>query len=133
MALDRELWADMVGLPYKDLGRDEKGIDCFGLVMKIYARRGIIVPDIKYGLTDADRAEALSSPKNLIGWFPCELRPGAVITFRRNGYVQHCGVCIDDDRFIHASEDHGCVVIGRLSRNANLHNRMISGTFDYAV
>ena len=132
-SLDRSLWVDLVGIPFKTLGRDEKGIDCFGLVMKIYARRGIMVPDVKYGLSDEERRDALLSPQNLTGWKRCDLKPGCVITFKKSGFVQHCGVCINEEKFIHSSEDHGGVVIGRLSGSVDLANKMTAGYFDYAV
>lgn len=129
--LDRSLWIDLLGIPFKQFGRDLKGLDCFGLVMTIYKRRGIIVPDIKYGNTDADRNQAITSPKNLQGWVNTELSPGVAVALRRNGLVQHCGVCIDEDRFIHASEDHEAVMVAKFSRNNNFHKKLVAGFYDY--
>lgn len=131
--LDRGLWIDLIGVPFKQFGRDIKGIDCFGLVMLIYKRRGIIVPDIKYGDTDEERNQAITSPKNLEGWSKVDLSPGVAVALKRNGLVQHCGVCIDHDRFIHASEDHSSVVVGHFSRNGNFHKKLIAGFYDYSA
>lgn len=129
--LDRNLWVDLIGIPFKQFGRDLKGLDCFGLVMTLYKRRGIVVPDIKYGATDKERNEAITSPINLRGWVPCELSPGVAVALKRNGIVQHCGICIDHDRFIHSSEDHFGVVTASFSRNGGLNKRMVAGYYDY--
>ena len=129
--LDRSLWIDLIGIPFVQFGRDLKGLDCFGLVMTIYKRRGIIVPDIKYGDTDEERNIAITSPDNLKGWTSTDLAPGVAVALKRNGLVQHCGICIDQDRFIHSSEDHGSVVVARFSRNNNFHKKLVAGFYDY--
>ena len=37
---------DLIGIPYVDYGRDpHKGLDCWGLAMELYRRRGIQLPD----------------------------------------------------------------------------------------
>lgn len=130
-SLDRSLYLDLVGVPFRPFGRTVKGLDCFGLVMLLYKRRGIIVPDVKYGDTDESRNKAITSAENLKGWEAVKQSPGVAVAFRKNGIVQHCGVVIDDDRFIHSSEDHSGVVIGRFSRNGNFHRQMVAGFYDY--
>lgn len=129
--LDRSLYVDLIGVPFRQFGRTLQGLDCFGLVMTIYKRRGIIVPDVKYGDTDESRNAAITSPTNLKGWEKTEQRPGVAVAFRKNGVVQHCGIVIDDDRFIHSSEDHCGVVVGRFSRNGNLFRQTVAGFYDY--
>lgn len=133
MSLDRSLYIDLVGVPFVPFGRTIKGLDCFGLVMLVYKRRGIIVPDVKYGDTDESRNAAITSAENLKGWEAVKQSPGVAVAFRKGGIVQHCGIVIDDDRFIHSSEDHMGVVIGRFSRNGNFHRQMVAGYYDYVA
>lgn len=129
-ALDQSLWVDLLGKKFGTYGRGPEKYDCFGLVMEIFRRRGIIVPDVKYGDEVEAKHAAFSANKDT-GWFRCAMRPGAALAFRTGGYIQHCGVAIDHERFIHASENHGCVLVGHLSRGFPRHIKSLAGVYDY--
>lgn len=113
--LDPALWADLVGEPYVHNGRGENGYDCFGLLLEVYKRRGIIIPDVKYGEDRAEHARLLALRAES-QWKPCPVKPGAGLLFLEDAIPGHVGVALDEDRFIHASEAMKQVTVGRLSR-----------------
>ena len=133
-ALDPALWLDLVGKPVVFHGRGPDTYDCYGLVLEIYKRRGIVMPDLVYPNSEAAHATLFANGIATWGWKPCEMRPGATLAFRRGNAVQHVGVAIDSDRFIHATEDFGQVVVSKLSSRFPIpfQNRL-QGVYDYAV
>ena len=98
--------ADLVGIPYARHGRDERGLDCFGLIWLIARRNGTPIEDVWYGGFDpslmrlADRvgAERADGP-----------RAGRVIEMEKDGRL-HLGYAIDEKRMIHASLNEGVIV-----------------------
>jgi cell wall-associated NlpC family hydrolase len=43
-----KLLEEMIGTPYKELGRDKDGLDCWGFVKYVYSKLGIDLPDFVY-------------------------------------------------------------------------------------
>lgn len=42
-------WNSYVGIPFEPRGRTDKGLDCYGLLIKVYKEQfGILVPDYLY-------------------------------------------------------------------------------------
>ena len=40
------MYADLIGVPFLNKGRDvKKGLDCYGLVKEVYKRHGINIPE----------------------------------------------------------------------------------------
>lgn len=133
ITLDPIFWRDLVGLPYRHMARGPDAYDCFGLLVEVFRRRGITIPDAAYG--DDPTAQTNALMQNIGAWREINLPPreqvaGAGVMFRRGLSAAHVGVAIDEDRFIHASEDHGQVLIGYLSRG---YDRKILGVYEYAV
>jgi len=103
--------SDLVGIPFKPHGRDENGIDCFGLIRLIAFRRGTPIKDVWYEGFDpelvklADQMEVKKIP---------ELRRDCIIEMEKDGRL-HLGYAIDDDSMIHATVNEGVIVekIGR--------------------
>ena len=107
------MWHDKyIGLPYKSLGRDTKGIDCYGLVYLIYKNElGISLPkmDLGYlnGLDTREVAPVFHDGLELFikSGFVKEVngfKPFDLLLFERNGYLSHIGTCISKDKFLHA-------------------------------
>ena len=92
---------DWTGVKYQVGGMDKKGIDCSGFAL-------ILERDI-YGLTlprrSKDQAEViLKKDKN-------KLKEGDLIFFAfRGNEVDHVGVYLNNDFFVHASTTRGVVV-----------------------
>ena len=130
-ALDPTLWRDLLGLPFRHRGRGPDAYDCYGLVLEISKRQGIILFDTGY--PEDDQAQQALIGNNLHRWKACEPGPGAVLLFRRGALAQHVGVQIDQDRFIHATEQFGQVKIDYLSRGAPSPQNLLIGAYRYAA
>lgn len=108
---------DLVGIPFKNGGRDSKGYDCWGLVMKVYRRMGIELPDYPI---DAMNTEEISGEflSNRSNWVKiAEPTEGCLVVMRVScdRWANHVGVCLNDKTFIHAYANAD-VCIDRLRR-----------------
>jgi cell wall-associated NlpC family hydrolase len=81
-----------LGVPYKLGGSTLKGIDCSGLVKKIYEVFNIELPRTA-------REQFTAGKKVEKG----QLEEGDLVFFRRTGNRAHVGIYVGDDQFIHAS------------------------------
>lgn len=116
--------ADLIGVPFVDLGRDAAhGLDCWGLVMEVYRRMGVEVPD--YGKTvpsayASDESDSQYRKADATGqWRKVEApEVGDLVAMSTDGRmpraVNHFGVCVGDGKFIHTCLNHNCEV-SRLS------------------
>jgi len=98
--------SDLIGLPYKPHGRDENGIDCFGLIWLIALRMGKYIPDVPYkGFNPSlmNLAEEMKVSKI----DTCEI--GCVIEMLKEGRL-HLGFAIDKERMIHSTMNEGVIV-----------------------
>jgi len=89
-----------LGVPYKLGGSTLKGIDCSGLVRKIYEIFNIELP--------RTTREQFSIGKK-IG--KEQLEEGDLVFFRRHGNSSHVGIYIGDNQFVHASSSNRQVKI----------------------
>lgn len=90
---------DFIGVPYKWGGNDARGIDCSGLVKKLYGAVGIGLPR-----TAAEQALVGSAVTRLEN-----LRAGDRLYFweSKRGKIGHTGIYVGGGYFIHASHGHG--------------------------
>lgn len=92
-----EAW---VGTPYRRGGHDSQGIDCSALARTVLGELGVGLPRT----TAAQRHVGKPIAKE-------EMAPGDLLFFRLgSGRVNHVGVALDSDRFLHASTSRGVVV-----------------------
>jgi cell wall-associated NlpC family hydrolase len=96
---------DLIGIPYKDHGRDESGMDCYGLILEIARRRGIHLRDFWY---DPKRYENITSYKLLPVHQVADWAPGRVVEIDYKGRL-HLGYVLDDQRMIHTTTHGVCV------------------------
>ena len=92
-----------LGTPYRRGGEDEKGVDCSGLAQSILGELGVDLPRT----TESQRQRGREVR-------PQEACPGDLVFFRIGSRVNHVGILLDGDRFLHASTSAG-VKISRLA------------------
>lgn len=105
-----------LGLPYKHLGRDFDGFDCWGLIKYIYKDIGIELFDIN---TDYDKLWG-SKGKNYFmenyykDWIKVrEPRFLDIVgLYNNSNVINHAGIMLDRTRFIHSRR--GGVVINNI-------------------
>jgi hypothetical protein len=97
---------DLIGLPYKVHGRDESGLDCFGLILLIASRNGTPLKDPVYRGFDP----SLAGLADQIGLRKIDkFRAGCVLEIEKDGRL-HLGYALDDERMIHAAYNEGVTV-----------------------
>lgn len=101
--------ARYVGTPYRLHGQDPTGWDCLGLVR--YLRLELFGLETPPWATDYGMAEALGAPRgedlikaHLPAWEQVEIKPAAVLLFRRFGRPGHVGLALGQGQFIHAEQ-----------------------------
>jgi cell wall-associated NlpC family hydrolase len=98
-------YADLIGIPYKAHGRDENGLDCFGLILIISKRLGKPMPDVWYERGDP----ALVSLARRMGVHAIESRmPGCIIEMNYSHRL-HLGYAVDRESMIHATFHGVCI------------------------
>ena len=98
--------SDLIGIPYKQHGRDESGLDCFGLIWLIAFRLGWPIPDVHNKSFDP----SLMKLADQMAVHKIEaLEPGCVIEMVKDNRL-HLGYAIDRERMIHATTNEGVIV-----------------------
>ena len=98
--------SDLIGIPYKQHGRDESGLDCFGLIWLIAFRLDKPILDIRNKSFDPSLMK-LADQMNVKKIDALE--PGCVIEMVKDGRL-HLGYAIDKDRMIHSTTNEGVIV-----------------------
>lgn len=98
---EASLW---LGVKYRYAGHSRKGVDCSGLTSIIYAN----VYSIKLSRSSADQAKDVKEiPRS-------RLQTGDLVFFATNSKnkkrINHVGIYLKDDKFIHASTSRGVIV-----------------------
>jgi cell wall-associated NlpC family hydrolase len=110
-------WAEVyIGLPYRDMGRDLAGVDCWGLVRLVLRDQcGIDLEGFEGGYSDpSDRARLDGLIRGNLP-FHSGIAAGAervfdVAFFRQHGHVSHCGVICGRGVMIHSRRGTGVCV-----------------------
>lgn len=96
--------SDLIGVPYKDHGRDNNGMDCYGLAIEVMRRYGYKLNDVVYENHNIELADRNVPTLNIT---PIDqAREGALLEMQYNGEL-HIGVCISKREFIHMTRT-GC-------------------------
>lgn len=106
-----------VGIPFKEHGRDEKGLDCYGLILKFYKELNYKLDDYQY------KPDWFKESYNLFleNYHKYAKRipkpePGDAILLSRNAESPtHIGIYLGNNKFIHCLRKCG-VVISRLNQ-----------------
>lgn len=104
-----QLARSMMGEPYLWGGTSVKSVDCSGLIKVAWLKNGVILP------RNASQQAVIG--KNIDHRDSANFRPGDLLFFGNaaTGRVNHVGMYLGDDRFIHCS---GRVRINSLSKDA---------------
>lgn len=127
------MWSNnYIGIPFKYKGRDENGIDCWGLVRLIYKNEyNISLPSFgeEYAENDISRIQELISQYKE-GWESIDTpTEGTAVLFRILGAESHIGVAISNTHFIHARDGYDSAIE---SFNSPYWKRRIVGHFKYS-
>jgi len=104
------------GLKYRNKGRDKDGVDCYGIIYLIFKEeRGIILPDflgVDYSPDFAKKGEnhIINEKGKLVDSFqkvdkPYKLYDILLFSLKGYGIVNHCGMYLKDNKFIHIYKD----------------------------
>ena len=109
--------SDLVGTPFVNGGRDVNiGLDCWGLVMEVFRRHGVDVPDftvdaLAFDKIDAMAGEASVSRKWEEVFNPSDDAVPLVVLMRVHPiYVTHAGVLLGGNRVIHTIQNANTVI-----------------------
>ena len=108
-------YTDLLTKEFEWGGRGSQKYDCYGLVMEIYKRIGIDLPDFKSAKAPSLIQQSIIEGKKLFEEIE-EPEPYCLVTFFiRPEYTSHLGVVLEDcKRFIHIMED-SMVTVEKLS------------------
>jgi cell wall-associated NlpC family hydrolase len=108
---------DLIGVPFADGGRGPDGYDCWGLVCEVFRRGGIELQDYREcnlscydsnGFFDIFRKEMSRWVRHEVADIPV---PAVVaIRFNHPVFVNHVGVYVGDEKFLHTREKTGVCV-----------------------
>lgn len=90
-----------LGVPHRMGGNSKKGVDCSGFVQNVYKEvYGIMLPRSASEMEKL--VETVDSKANL--------REGDLVFFRKNNRVNHVGIYLKDNTFLHTSTSQGVVI-----------------------
>ncbi len=123
--------AKYIGMPFKPLGRDAKGCDCWGLTRLIYKEEfGIELPSLQY----AEKFDPVELHDIMLDesshWIPIEKgleKPGDVLVLR--SINTHVGVVVDRQWMIHI-QSTTCACLDKFKRVA--WKKRIMGIYRHA-
>lgn len=97
-----------LGTPYRPGGSSQRGFDCSGLVHYVYSQSGVELPRASY---------AQARKGAVIG--KTELKKGDLVFFRtarrKQAPINHVGIYLGNQQFVHSPAVGGVVRIDRLS------------------
>lgn len=103
---------DLIGVPFKDKGRDiNSGLDCWGLAQVIFARYDIILPDYLISCHDSNAFNTLAE-QSRPQWIKLDTpQEPCIIAIKFNtNVINHVGVYIGDNKFMHTREKTGALI-----------------------
>lgn len=98
------MFADLIGIPYKNNGRDASGLDCYGLAIEVEKRLGKELRDVVYENHAIELAEENAPLLNIRK--TDFIITGSLLEIHTENEL-HIGVAINKKEFIHATYNHG--------------------------
>lgn len=104
--LQAEMIEKYLGVPYRHHGRDLSGLDCYGLILRIFEEQGVALWDINedYDPQWSWQGKDLFIQNYAREWELVEDPRFMDVSCFRNGkdVVNHAGVLLGENKFIHA-------------------------------
>lgn len=105
------MYDDLFGTPFVDGGRDPRtGLDCYGLVLEVFRRHGLTLPDFTVSCDDSPGIHAIVDAERAC-FRRCEGTPPVpsvvVIKLLSDGLCNHTGVYVGDGEFLHIMRKRG--------------------------
>jgi cell wall-associated NlpC family hydrolase len=103
------VFSDLIGKPFRDMGRGPDAYDCWGLCLEVNRRVGRTVPDYDDLLAPDDITGICGEySRRRIEWEPTDHpSAGDVVVIRRFGGGYHFGVMVSETHFAHTSRGSG--------------------------
>lgn len=97
------LYEDLLGVPFKDGGRNPKeGLDCYGLAIEVFRRHGIELPPYWVSCTDTSLIDkTIAEERKHWRHVGIEVVPSLAVTRFNSGDLNHVLINIGHGRFIH--------------------------------
>jgi cell wall-associated NlpC family hydrolase len=110
-----EWFADYVGIPFKILGRDTEGCDCYGLVrLVLNDHYAIMLPELlEYSdsLNYEETHKVISENVPLLSGEELDYpEEGSVVVLANRGLESHIGVMITKKLMLHTTSINGAVI-----------------------
>jgi len=102
--LDNFEISDLIGIPYKENGRDLNGLDCYGLAIEVEKRLGKNLIDVVYDNHSEELAEEYKPLLNLRE--VSQIYRGVILEMHHDGEL-HIGVALNKEVMIHATINQG--------------------------
>jgi sulfur carrier protein ThiS len=128
------MWSNKyIGIPYKDYGRDETGIDCWGLACLVYKQEfNIELPTFinEYKAHDRKQLHQIIA-QHRESWVRLDQpKPGCLVLFRILGSESHVGIAVSETEFLHARNGYDSSV--ESFNSTNWKDRIV-GYFEYSA
>ena len=103
------LYEDLLGVPFRNRGRDPKtGLDCYGLAIEVFRRHGIQLPEFWISCMDFGTIEkTMEEQKSRWVRVGIDVVPSIAIIRLRSKHYNHVMVNIGYGRFIHTRQNIG--------------------------
>ncbi|WP_321991536.1 NlpC/P60 family protein [Marispirochaeta aestuarii] len=98
-----------IQIPYKDRGRDEQGVDCYGLVRLFYQNEyGIDLPELNYYSAELDNRQLIDASKpTLKAEEVLDPEQGDIVLIALGMDPSHVGIYLDGGFVLHTSAHYG--------------------------
>lgn len=105
------MFNEYLGIPFEEKGRTREGLDCWGLVILMYAERlGISLPDLSTNYSNTLDGEGINAAyiaEAQRKWAVVEPGQESVMdvgVFNVRGLPSHVGICIGNKQMIHIQQ-----------------------------
>jgi cell wall-associated NlpC family hydrolase len=130
-------WArKYIGIPFREKGRDEDGLDCWGLVRLVFKEeRGIVLPSYDESYSSTEDSEAIEALviENKTSWQEVPAgkeRPWDVVLLRLRGRPMHVGLVTAPGFMLHITRE--TFYVAHESYRAAIWRSKILGFYRYA-